>query len=263
MGRVRNRCVNTIMPNDSFFNPAAKTYYYPIEVALRWCGLLAFEVQILSTTVGEPSTCQRLFPQWPCLAANLDKLHDAIRNGELRYGCLGRTVEPGTRVEPSCLTVRHHDLKIWMAYYYPDQKPDFLFDPVEQTTHNAVNVASYQVLQADREALKNNLAEQHQSYQVLLARHAQLEEDNKVLQQQVSKHADDISERSETTHLNIIGSLLQLLLGHSPAGNPYSSFHNQTAVITTILAHHRGRLGITERTLERKFAAARRSLNAH
>lgn len=244
------------------YNPAAKIYYYPIEIALRWCGLLAFEEHVLSTAVGESIACKSLFPQWPCLAANLDKLHDAIHNGELRYGCLGRTVEPGTVVEPSCLTVRHHDLKIWMAYYYPDQKPDFLFDPVEQTTHNAINVASYQILQADREALKNNLAEQSQCYQLLLNCHSQLEQEHNVLQQQVSKQAEDISERSETTHLNIIGALLQLLLGHSPAGKPYSSFHNQTAVITAVVAHYRGRLGMTERTLERKFAAARRSLNS-
>lgn len=71
-----------------------------------------------------------------------------------------------------------------------------------------------------------------------------------------------MSRREETTLLNIVGGLLSLLLGKTPAGIPQSVFKNQAAVIEALLATHVANPGISERTLEDKFAAAKRSLNA-
>ena len=71
-----------------------------------------------------------------------------------------------------------------------------------------------------------------------------------------------LTQRAETTYLNIIGALLDLMLGKSPSGKPYSEFRSQEAIIDTLLAHHKGKPGIAERTLAEKFAAAKRSLNA-
>ena len=66
--------------------------------------------------------------------------------------------------------------------------------------------------------------------------------------------------RSETTCLHIIGAFLRLILGQSRAGQPYSSFRTQEAIITALVSLHGERLGITERTLQAKFAAAKRAL---
>ena len=71
-----------------------------------------------------------------------------------------------------------------------------------------------------------------------------------------------LTQRAETTYLNIIGALLDLMLGKSPSGKPYSEFRSQEAIIDALLAHHKGKPGIAERTLAEKFAAAKRSLNA-
>ncbi len=68
--------------------------------------------------------------------------------------------------------------------------------------------------------------------------------------------------RAETTYLNIIGAMLALMLGKSPAGKPQSIFNDQTAIIGALLGHHEGRPGISSRTLEEKFASAKRSLAA-
>jgi hypothetical protein len=70
------------------------------------------------------------------------------------------------------------------------------------------------------------------------------------------------SERAETTYLNIIGSLLELLLGKAPSGKPYSSFETQDAIISAMLAYHEHKQGISARTLQEKFAAAKRSLTS-
>src|SRR3546814_14508830 len=55
-----------------------------------------------------------------------------------------------------------------------------------------------------------------------------------------------LSDRAETTYLNIIGGMLILMLGTSPSGKPYSSFRTQEAVVSALVAHHQSDMGITE-----------------
>ena len=66
--------------------------------------------------------------------------------------------------------------------------------------------------------------------------------------------------RAQTTYQNIIGGLLDLMLGKTPAGKPQSVFKDQAAIISALLAHHEGKPGISTRTLEEKFAASKRAL---
>ncbi len=68
--------------------------------------------------------------------------------------------------------------------------------------------------------------------------------------------------RAETTYLNIIGALVDVMLSQSPGGQRYSSFNSQADVISALLAHHEGKPGLSQRTLEDKLAAARRELNS-
>lgn len=77
-----------------------------------------------------------------------------------------------------------------------------------------------------------------------------------------SAQRDKPGERAETTYLNIIGGLLNLMLSKTPAGKPQSVFSSQSAIIDTLLAHYSGNSGISKRTLEEKFAEAKRSLTA-
>jgi hypothetical protein len=145
------------MYNPKSCNALEKPFYTPIEAALRWCNLIAHEVAILTTAGEEIVPLVSAFPQWPCLRANAEKLVDAMYSGDLQYGRDGRTVCPGEQVAKHRRTVRHTDLKAWMAKHYPDQKPAFLFDEIERTTHAAVTVEALQALQADRDALKARL----------------------------------------------------------------------------------------------------------
>jgi hypothetical protein len=145
-----------------------------------------------------------------------------------------------------------------MSHYYPSEKPPFLFDPIERKLHDGIQIETFQTLLADRDALKlqlENCATVCQS----------LYEENKAMKTKLNNTANkntSLSQRAEKTHLNIIGGLIELFLAHSPGGKPYSSFNTQGALISALLAHFPGRLGITERTLEAKFAAARRNLSS-
>jgi hypothetical protein len=134
-----------------------KPYYKPIEAALRWCNLISHESEILRGTGNDLFPGIGVFPHWPCLRANAEKIYDAILNGGLPHGRDGRTVSPGDHVAKERLTIRHADLREWMAKHYPDQKPAFLFDEVERNTHAAYNADTFRALQADRDALNVRL----------------------------------------------------------------------------------------------------------
>ena len=66
--------------------------------------------------------------------------------------------------------------------------------------------------------------------------------------------------RQETTFLNIIGGLLLLMMEDEPGVRSRTKFGNQTAIILDLIEKFGGKPGISERTLQQKFAAAKRSL---
>jgi hypothetical protein len=236
----------------------SQVFYRPIEAAIRWSELTRFESRILATVGDKGIPGPDDFPRWPMLRLNPERIFDALRNGELRYGKAGITCEDSSLLNDPGLTVRHVDLKAWMARFYPDQKPAFLFDEFERQLHPAIGIEAVQVLLADREALKVQLAVREQSFDTLQTQHQQLCKEA----EHQSAATREVTPRSETTYLNIVGGLLTLLLGKSPGGTPYSSFHTVESVISALLAHYEGRPGISERTLWAKFTAARRHMNS-
>jgi hypothetical protein len=240
-------------------NQLAKVFYRPIEAALRWCNLMAHETEILEAAWRCPALLAQTFPQWPCLHTNIDRIFDAVRHCELPYGCLGIAVPMGTEVECTLLTVRHTDLKRWMSRYYPDQRPTFLFEQ-PSSPPSTINVGSYLALQADRDAVQLQLKKTQSLYQELLDELLAAGLEREGLHALIKSH-DTPSNRSELVYLHIVGALLKLLLGHSPSGKPHSVFRSQSAIVSALTAHHENVPGITKRTLDEKFAAAKRSLS--
>ena len=248
------------MPKSSSMADGAKTYYRPIEAAIRWSGLLRFERRILATLGRRPLPEATEFPRWPLLRLNTERVFDALAHCEMPYGKdgLGRDTQ-GLAMDDPSLTVRHVDLKAWMAHYYPGEKPAFLFDEVERALHPAVSLDTVGALLAEREVIKARLAEFLSAYEALRAEHDALLKQHAACSADAER-ANTPGPRSESTYLNIVGGLLTLLLGKSPSGMPYSSFLTQEAIISAMVAHHGNAMGINERTLQAKFALARRSL---
>lgn len=240
------------------FNPQAKIFYRPIDAALRWCNLIRFETQILQADCSCPEELRRLFPQWPCLQTNTEILFDAVRNGELPYGCLGISVPRGTPVELTLLTVRHSDLRHWMQIYYPDQRPDFLFQSGDDT-RDKISLGVYFALQAERDALLRERDTMQRQLQDVEADLKALGLEKERLKSLVTTQGQ-LSERSEHTYLQIIGALLNTFLDSSPAGKPLSVFTSQSAIVDAVTARHNDIPGLSKRTLDAKFAAANRSL---
>lgn len=236
-----------------------KPFYHPIEAAIRWCALLDNEAEILHSFALSPHTLSTAFPQWPCLYLNLEKLHDAVANKELRYGSLGIPVKPDTQVPSELLTVRHIDLKMWMTQYFPEQKPRFLFDQIERAVHPAISTDSFQILQADRDALRVRLKELETTQQTERDVHAEVVTHRDQLMQAIGDEST-LNERSLRGHECVLGAVVQVVLGHSPAGKPYSVFNTQDALVSAIVAHSGNVTGISKHSLDLKFAAAKRRL---
>ena len=237
---------------------AAKTYYRPIEAAIRWCDLLRFEERILSKLDGRALPDPGEFHRWPMLRLNTERILDALSHRELTGYRPGapHTEERLAPDDPSTV-VRHVELRAWMTHHYPGERPAFLFGESECLQPPALSVDSLAFLLAEREAARGRLTELQQTHTALMAEHTALLE---ARQREPEKQAREPGPRAESTYLNIIGALLSLLLGKSPGGAPYSSFRNMDSVISALLAHHEHLPGISERTLWSKLAQARRHL---
>ena len=248
------------MSKSSSLAGGAKIYYRPIEAAIRWSGLLRFERSILATLGRRCIPEETEFPRWPLLRLNTERVFDALAHGEMPYGKEGLVRDTqGLELDDPSLTVRHVDLKAWMAHYYPGEKPAFLFDEVERALHPAVSLDTVGASLAEREAIKARLAEFLSAHETLRVEHEALLKQHAACSADAER-ANTPGPRSESTYLNIVGGLLTLLLGKSPSGMPYSSFLTQEAIISAMVAHHGNALGINERTLQAKFALARRNL---
>lgn len=238
--------------------PLSKVYYHPIEAAIRWAGLLRFERAILSS-ISSPRDLPLTFdlPRWAELRLCAERIYDGILNGDLPFGFSGVTSNDVALIDSKDITVRHVDLKRWMREHYPEQRPGFLFSRSERIAHPCITLETGQAMLVERVAMMSNLEQCRR-------RLSELERERNELLKCPRSRAEcaqcQVSDRAETTYLNIIGGMLELMLGQSPSGAPYSSFRTQESVVSALLAHHSGTMGIAERTLNGKFATARRRL---
>jgi hypothetical protein len=239
-------------------SPLEKAFYRPVDAAIRWCGLMAHEAQILETRWEKPDELLKKFPQWPCLHINTEKIFDAVRNNEIPHGYFGVNVQTDIPIDRRLLTVRHSDLKSWIAHHYPDQRPAFLFG--ENTTEQEkISVGTYLTLRADRDALEVQLKTNETAHQALLEELKAIGLEREHLHSLVKTHGE-LSDRREASYQCVIGALLETLLGFSPAGKPNSVFKTQTSIVDSITSHYEGVPGLSKRSLDEKFAAAKRSL---
>lgn len=238
--------------------PVSKVYYRPIEAAIRWAGLLGHKNEILRL-VSSPRHLPTMlnFSGWAELRLCIERIFDAIFNCELPYGCNGITQNDKALWDSPDLTIRHLDLKRWMRDHYPDEQPAFLFSRRERIAHPVITLETGQAMLVERQALKAELGHRRRQLQTLREQHH-------VLSKQITVipvcNECSITDRAESTYQHIIGGMLDLMLGQSPAGTPYSCFRTQEAIVSALIAHHSGIMGITERTLNGKFAQARRTM---
>lgn len=239
-------------------NALQRPFYRPIEAAIRWCNLTAYEAEILQALGANTTPGIGQFPQWPCLRKNTEEISLAMENGELAFGRDGKPVAAGEHIAPGRRTVRHADLKAWMTANYPANKPSFLFDEVERTTHAAINTEAFIALQAERDSLKSKLERTIERGLAVRAERDALQKEVIELQSQVSRNATEkpLSDRERASLLRIIGGLVELA---TASGQRWSS---QGSLIDEMVENFGAdREGISKSGLDAKFAEARRKLH--
>ena len=240
---------------------AVQAYFtvYPVAVAAAlWCGIPPEDVEESLSISTQSSRGVYKHPYIRCLEPRCRAIHDAIEKGLLPC-----SRENGKVVQEHVANERRHvsrqHLKDWIAAQFPSDKPAFLFDEIERNTHAAISADSFRALQADRDALKARVEKAAEEYRKLRSERDALVAERDALAEQI-KNPQDPGPRAQTTYLNIIGAMVAVVLGKSPAGKPNSVFNSQSAMIDQVLAHYNGKPGISRRSLEEKFAEGKKSL---
>lgn len=240
--------------------------YSVAQAAALWCGVPEEQLSIVIKEAEQLSTSGSgrgiwTHPTVPCLKPRSRAITEAIEDGSLPHGREdGQTVPSGEYVAYERRYFFGRDLRNWMEKAFPNEKPAFLFDDIERNTHTAISADAYRALKADRDALQKRIDKATESYKALRQEKETIEGERDSLKAIVNNQAAP-GERAETTYQNIIGAMLSLMLGKSPGGQAHSIFTNQATIIQALLSHHEGKQGIAARTLEEKFAEAKRSLN--
>lgn len=238
--------------------------YYPVPAAaMLWCRVPPNEVQEELNRIQPHPHIRGVFthPFIPCFEVRCRIIHDAIESKAIPVSRENGKLTDD-HVAPERRHVSREHLKAWIAKDHPADKPAFLFDEIERDTHSNISAEAYRVLKAAHDAKELKLTQTNERIRVIEEAKGLAEAERDSLRAIVEKVGAP-GERSETTYLNIIGAMLALMLGKSPAGKAQSVFESQAAIIGALLGHHEGKPGISARTLEEKFAAGKRSLNGN
>ena len=183
--------------------PTSKVFYRPIEAAIRWAGLLRYLPMILAAIASPRFLPPSLnCPRWNECRLYSERIYDGILNGDLPYGTDGITLNDPKLLQSPDLTVRHVDLKRWMRTHYPEHRPGFLFSRGERMAHPFITMETGQAILVERLALQAALEQARREMRELQEQHDTLLKQSSVL---LASKQCEISERAETTYLNIIG----------------------------------------------------------
>jgi len=234
-----------------------RSSYHPIDAAILWCDLADYESEILQIELSHPGGLLKHFPQWPTLHLYAERICDAIINGELPATYLGGPIELSDPVQRAYWSIRHPDLYGWFARTYPHEKPAFLFS--RQNDHSlCVSLGVHLALQADRDVLLRELESLRRTYASLCDQEPLVQADSSTKASKSKSKSGVLSENAALLLYVIVGALLALMLSKSEKGLPRSIFDDQAAIVDAMTTLFPGVRGLKKRTLDRKFAEARR-----
>ncbi|MDP4743752.1 MAG: hypothetical protein NWS22_02795 [Porticoccaceae bacterium] len=248
-------------------------YSIPLAAAL-WCGVPEEQVAKVLEEAKQLSTTGLGRSIWthhkvPCIEPRSRAIAEAIADGSLPHGREGaQSVANGEHVAYERRHFFGRDLRKWMEKAFPNEKPPFLFDDIERNTHAAINADAYRALIAERDTLATRLENAKTENQKLRQEKGDLERINQSLEAMTEK-MNVPAERAEISYLNMIAALLDVITEGIPSTEttsskigPAAEFKSEAKLITAIAHHYRDINGLSKSNLERKFPAAKRTLNA-
>ncbi|OYU43872.1 MAG: hypothetical protein CFE44_15995 [Burkholderiales bacterium PBB4] len=233
-------------------------YYAVPQAAMLWCGVPPEDVDSEFKNATPHPAIRGVWshPYIRCLEPRCRVIQDAINSGALPCSREnGKPVAASDRVAVERRHVSRDDLKDWIAHQFPADKPAFLFDEIERSTHTSINADSFRALQADLNARNARLEKATEVYRKLKQEKDALESERDSLRAMVDKIAAP-GDRAEAPYLTIIGAMLELVR------SPRAGRDSDAAVIRELIENYSDKPGISKTTLEARFADARRRLNS-
>jgi len=249
---------------------AMKAHYaiYSIpQAAALWCGVPDDRIDKILEEATQLSSSGLGRSVWThsdinCLEPRSRAIAEAIEDGSLPYGREdGKTLEKGDYAAYERRRIFGRDLKAWMLKVFPNEKPHFLFDEIEQGVHTSISADSYTVLQADRDALNVRVENGIKKYKALEKEKNSIEIERDGLKAKLIS-LNVPNERSENTYQNIIAALLDCIAGNLPNVEKHPSFNSEAKLIEAIDIHFRGYSGLSKSNLSRKFPDAKKALKS-
>ena len=237
------------------------------QAAALWCGVPENQVeeivrealQLSHTGLGRSIWRH---PAVPCLEPRSRAIAEAIESGALPHGREdGATVAPGDHVAYERRRFFGRDLKVWMEKAFPNERPEFLFDDIERSTHTAISADAYRALKAEHDKLASRLENAIAEFKKLREQKESIEAERDSLKAMVDKLGVP-GERAESTYQNIIAALLDCIAGNLPDVDKHPSFPSEARLIDAIDGHFRGYGGLSKSNLSRKFPEAKRALQS-
>ncbi|MEE4280216.1 MAG: hypothetical protein V2I82_17255 [Halieaceae bacterium] len=148
-----------------------------------------------------------------------------------------------------------------MQKSFPNEKPAFLFDDIERSTHTAISADAYRALKAERDKLASGLENSKSEYKKLREEKEAIEAERDSLKSMVDRLGAS-GERAESTYQNIIAALLDCIAGNLPNVEKHPSFASEAKLIEAIDEHFRGYGGLSKSNLSRKFPESKRALQS-
>jgi hypothetical protein len=148
-----------------------------------------------------------------------------------------------------------------MEEAFPNEKPAFLFDDIERSSHTAISADAYRSLEAERDKLEKRLERAKSKLKKLRDEKDAIESERDSLIAMVDKMGAP-GERAESTYQNIIAALLDCVAGNLPGIEKHPSFPKESKLIEAIDDHFRGYGGLSKSNLSRKFPEAKRALKS-
>ncbi|MES9899205.1 MAG: hypothetical protein ABW148_09295 [Sedimenticola sp.] len=260
--------MNKPWENDSCAAMKAHYAIYSIpQAAALWCGVPDDQLEEVAqgATQLSPSGFGRSIwthPTVPCLQHRSRAIAEAIEKGELPYGREDAKTVP---IDEHVAYDRRHffgrDLRAWMEKAFPNEKPTFLFDDIERSSHTAISADSYRALKAEHDKLVSRLENAKSEFKKLRQEKETIESEYDTLKAMVDTLGAP-GERAESTYQNIIAALLDCIAGNLPYVDKHPSFASEAKLIETIDDHFRGYGGLSKSNLSRKFPEAKRALQS-
>jgi len=129
------------------------------QAAALWCGAPENQVEQIvkeATALSHSGLGRSIWthPGVPCLEPRSRAIAEAIEDGSLPHGQEdGQTVtgNTGNHVAYGRRYFFGRDLRKWMEKAFPNEKPAFLFDDIERSSHTAISADAYRALKAEHD----------------------------------------------------------------------------------------------------------------